>query len=62
MPIFNTYIGDAPEPPAAERAAVADDQRLRRNIQWGVVRGMLLYSLFMVPVVFVAALLISALK
>jgi len=37
-----------------------DDQRLRRNIQWGIVRGMFLYSLFMIPVVFIVAIIISA--
>lgn len=32
-------------------ALALDDQRLRRNIQWGVFRGMILYSLlFALPV------------
>lgn len=43
-------------------ALASDDQRIRRNIQWGIVRGMLLYSLFMIPVVLIAALLITAMN
>jgi hypothetical protein len=39
-------------------ALAVDDQRVRRNIQWGVVRGMFLYSLFMIPVAIVLALII----
>ena len=41
-------------------ALLRDDQRVRSNIQWGIVRGLLLYSLFMIPVVFVIALIVSA--
>lgn len=40
-------------------ALTTDDQRLRRNIQWGIVRGLFLYSLFMIPVAIVAALIIA---
>jgi hypothetical protein len=42
------------------RALALDDQRIRRNIQWGVVRGLLLYTLFMIPVSIVAGLIIAA--
>jgi len=64
MPIFNTYIGGdpGPQPSAAARAAEDADQRLRRNIQWGVVRGMFLYSLLTLPIVFIVALIISAVR
>lgn len=63
MPLFNTYIGDDTEnKPQSVNASEGEDRRLRRNIQWGIVRGMFLYSLFMIPVVFVAGLIISAMS
>jgi hypothetical protein len=61
MPLFNTYI-DKPEVAedlTAFRRLEAEDGRVRRNIQWGIVRGLFLYSLIMVPVAVVVALLIS---
>jgi hypothetical protein len=61
MPLFNTYIGDDTETTVSQ-SSEAEDQRLRRNIQWGIVRGMFLYSLFMIPVAFVAGLIISAMS
>jgi hypothetical protein len=30
-----------------------DDQRVRRNIQWGIVRGLLLFNFIMIPLIFV---------
>ena len=62
MPLFNTYIGDDAEPPAKNAAVEAEDQRLRRNIQWGIVRGLFLYSLLMLPIALVAALIAAALN
>jgi hypothetical protein len=41
-------------------ALAIDDQRIRRNIQWGIVRGLFIYTLLMIPVAFVVALLIEA--
>jgi hypothetical protein len=62
MPIFNTYIGDDSTTSGSNSPSELEDRRLRRNIQWGVVRGMLLYSLFMIPVALVAVLLISVMR
>jgi hypothetical protein len=36
-----------------------DDQRLRRNIQWGIVRGLFLYSLFMIPVGIILGIIVA---
>lgn len=41
---------------------LVDDLRLRKNIQWGIVRGLLVYSLIMVPVAFVAALILAGMN
>ena len=60
--MFNTYIGDDGEANKPVNASEAEDQRLRRNIQWGIVRGMFLYSLFMIPVAFVVGLIVSSLR
>ena len=60
--MFNTYIGDDSEANKPQSASEAGDQRLRRNIQWGIVRGMFLYSLFMIPVAFVVGLIVSSLR
>jgi hypothetical protein len=63
MPLFNTYIGDDTEnKPQSINASEAEDQRLRRNIQWGIVRGMFLYSLFIIPVALAAGLIMSAMN
>lgn len=62
MPIFNTYIGDEKEEATKTSLQEIEDQRLRRNIQWGIVRGMFLYTLFMIPIVFVLGLILEALK
>ena len=43
-------------------ALTSDDQRIRRNIQWGIVRGMFLYTLFMIPVSLIAAIIIAAMN
>jgi hypothetical protein len=40
------------------RQIEAEDQRARRNVQWGIVRGLFLYSLLMVPVAFVIAIIL----
>ncbi len=40
-------------------ALALDDQRLRRNIQWGIVRGLLLYSLFMIPVGIILGIIVA---
>jgi hypothetical protein len=40
-------------------ALASDDQRVRRNIQWGIVRGLFLYTLFMIPVSIVVGILVS---
>jgi hypothetical protein len=51
---------DRPEFVTKDMELASNDQRLRRNIQWGVVRGLLLYSLFVIPVVgILLAVLIS---
>jgi hypothetical protein len=57
MPIFNTYIGD--EAQTANNATEAEDQRLRRNIQWGVVRGLFLWTLITLPISLVVLLIIN---
>ena len=38
------------------------DDRIRRNIQWGVVRGMFLYTPFMIPVAIVLGIIIAAMN
>jgi hypothetical protein len=40
-------------------ALALDDQRVRRNIQWGIVRGLFLYSLFMIPVGIILGLIVA---
>ncbi|MFZ1087248.1 MAG: hypothetical protein WAN35_19980 [Terracidiphilus sp.] len=40
-------------------ALALDDQRVRRNIQWGIVRGMFLYTLFMIPVAIIFGLIVA---
>jgi hypothetical protein len=40
-------------------ALALDDQRLRSNIQWGVARGLLLYSVLMIPVGLILGLIIA---
>jgi hypothetical protein len=57
MPV---YVINQPEPTTLDRQEA--DSRLRRNIQWGIVRGMFLYSLFMIPIAFIAALIITAMR
>jgi hypothetical protein len=41
-------------------ALALDDQRVRRNIQWGIVRGLFLYSLFMIPVGIISGIIIAS--
>lgn len=41
-------------------ALALDDQRVRRNIQWGIVRGLFLYSLFMIPVAIILGLIVAS--
>ncbi len=41
-------------------ALALDDQRVRRNIQWGIVRGLFLYSLFMIPVGIILGIIIAS--
>ena len=41
-------------------ALALDDQRFRRNIQWGIVRGLFLYSLFMIPVGIILGIIIAS--
>ena len=37
-------------------AQIPDDQRLRRNIQWGIVRGLFMFQLCLLPVAIVITL------
>jgi len=39
-----------------------DDQRVRRNIQWGIVRGLFLYTLFMIPIWIIVGVIVAASK
>lgn len=63
MPLFNTYIDDQQDVQARKEALIegekqdAIDQQFRRNVQWGIVRGMFLYTLLMTPVVYVITLI-----
>jgi hypothetical protein len=41
-------------------ALAADDQRVRRNIQWGIVRGLFLYTLFMIPIWIIVGVIVAA--
>ncbi|MFZ0306475.1 MAG: hypothetical protein WAL75_27565 [Terracidiphilus sp.] len=41
-------------------ALAIDDQRVRRNIQWGIVRGLFLYTLFMIPVSIIVGVIVAA--
>jgi hypothetical protein len=43
-------------------ALALDDQRVRRNIQWGIVRGLFLYTLFMIPVSIIVGIIVAASK
>lgn len=42
------------------QALAVDDQRLRRNIQWGIVRGLFLYTLFMIPALIIVGIIVEA--
>ena len=67
MRIFNTYIGDdaakeTPEQILKAQLRASEDKRLRTNIMWGIVQGMFLYSLIMIPVLMVLGLIVDAMK
>ena len=67
MPLMDTYIGDRhSNDPAflqqeqAKAQAQAEDQRLRSNIQWGIVRGMFLYFVLMLPIALIGGIIVGA--
>jgi len=67
MPIFNTYIGDdaakeTPEQILKAQLMAPENRRLRTNIRWGIVQGMFPYSLIMIPVLMVFALIVDAMQ
>jgi hypothetical protein len=41
--------------------AMTDDQRIRKSIRWGVVEGLFIYTLAMIPVSIVAAIILAGL-
>jgi len=43
-------------------ALALDDQRVRRNIQWGIVWGLFLYTLFMIPIWIIVGVIVAASK
>lgn len=43
-------------------ALAPDDQRLRKNIRWGIVQGLGIWSLLMIPVVLILSAIIEAMK
>jgi hypothetical protein len=60
---MNTEIGTENERiREAKAVSFCEDQRLRRNIQWGIVRGIFLYNLILVPITLVAWLIIDGLR